>query len=576
MSARAYLEQIYGQAPREEDAPAHKIEGILHTKNYVDFTIYSNDGRALHSFSGAKLANKCLPGDHVWWTGEKCELDLRDEHPLIVGTLELTSSSRYGMTRKKVPMYLFTPYNQKYPHFIVGCSERDLTRNIIGLIKLDDWTDSSPFPRGLLEQRIGYSGDFDAEKKALEWQACPWRYPKHTFIPEWSSTNIPSVTLDGYTFHIDPIGCRDVDDVITLKQINDTEWMITITISDVAGYVEDGSAIDILASLIGQTLYSSDGKVIRPMLPAEYSEGACSLLPGKQSYGVSLQTKWDGRSLDEPRWILTTFETHRSYHYDECIADGSNPYFDMLQAVTSYLAKEPVTDSHGWIEQLMLYYNTEAGKILKQLSNGILRRHKKGDEERLRAYEEYLPECKHLAMSSAEYCLAEEKETWHAGINTDHYAHASSPIRRYADLLNQRILKNWIIEQKGSTYIIPVPMVDLNERAKAMRRFARDIDYLMALETGITQFQAYIMDKTPTTDDLIKVRLYVPAWKRMVTSTYKKGIVPDSILSRDETYEIYAPLYYSVMLTCTYNLNQRNWKDRVILRLDSLPQHAHE
>jgi exoribonuclease R len=573
MSARAYLEQIYGQAPRAEDAPAHAIEGILHTKNYVDFTIYSNDGRELHSFTGAKRANRCLPGDHVWWSGERCELELRDEHPLIVGTIELASPSRYGMTRKKVPMYLFTPYDRKYPHFIVGCSERDLARNIIALVKLDDWSDAAPFPRGLLEQRLGYSGEFEAEKKALEWQACPWKYPKHTYIPEWSS-NEETCPLDGYTFHIDPIGCRDVDDVITLKQINDREWRMTITISDVAGYVEDGSAIDILASLIGQTLYSTDGQVIRPMLPAEYSEGACSLLPGKQSHGISLQCKWNGEALEEPTWLLTTFETERSYHYEECVEDETTPYFRVLREVSSYLAKEPTMDSHQWIEQLMLYYNTEAGKVLKQLSSGILRRHPSADEERLRTYEEHLPECKHLAMSAAEYCLAEEKETWHAGIHTDHYAHASSPIRRYADLVNQRVLKQWIIGQQNTPYIVPVPMVDLNERSHAIRRYARDMDYVTALETGITQFQAFIMDKTPMEDGQIKIRMYVPTWKRMVSSTYKKGTIPDTIYSRDETYEVFVPLYKSVMITCTYNVAQRNWKDRVIMRLDPLPSAA--
>jgi hypothetical protein len=41
--------------------------------------------------------------------------------------------------------------------------------------------------------------------------------------------------------------------------------------------MEDGSAIDIMASLIGQMLYSKEGKMIRPMLP------------GKESYGISLQ-----------------------------------------------------------------------------------------------------------------------------------------------------------------------------------------------------------------------------------------------------------------------------------------------
>lgn len=586
-NAQAYLEQLYGQSARKEDAPAHEIEGILHTKNYVDFIIYSNDGRPIHTFSGAKLANRCLPGDHVWWNGSECQLELRDEHPLIIGTLELNNPTRYGMTKKKSPMYLFTPYDSKYPPFIVGCSERPGIHNLIACIKLDEWAEASPFPRGLLEQRIGYTGDFEAEKKALEWQACPWKYPKYAYVPEWKEQKDEIRThLQGYTFHIDPKGCRDVDDVITMRRLFSDEWEITISISDVAGYVEDGSAIDILASLIGETLYDSDGKVIRPMLPAEYSEGACSLLPGRPSYGVSLQCIWNGITLVRTAWLLTSFETDQSYEYDECVANGSE-YFQILQEFTSYLAKTkaslpsfPVgsadrvlktTDSHQWIEQLMLFYNMEVGKIVKGLQTGILRRHKVPDQARWKAYQEHLPQWKHLAMLSAEYCLAEEKESWHHGLQTDAYAHATSPIRRYADLINQRVLKQWILSSSSERYIIPVAMVDLNERSKAVRHYARDMDYLRAIETGLTQFQVVILEKKELPENRVKLRLYVDAWKRIVSTIYKKGSQPDSIQSYDETYEINTPLYSSIMITCTYNVQMRNWKDRVILRVDPLP-----
>lgn len=595
--AQVYLEQLYGQSARKEDAPAHEIEGILHTKNYVDFTIYSNDGRPIHTFSGAKLAHRCLPGDHVWWNGEHCELELRDEHPLIIGTLEITQPTRYGMTKKKSPMYLFTPYDSKYPPFIVGCSERPGAYNLIVCIKLDDWAEGSPFPRGLLEQRIGYTGDFEAERKALEWQACPWRYPKHAYVPEWKAEKGETrVALQGYTFHIDPKGCRDVDDVITMRRLPSDEWEITISISDVAGYVDDGSAIDILASLIGETLYDSEGRVIRPMLPAEYSEGACSLLPGRPSYGVSLQCIWNGIDLVRTSWLLTSFETDQSYEYEECVASGSE-YFQILQEFTSHLAKTKTTlsslpadpaeqvlkttDSHQWIEQLMLFYNMEAGKTLKGIQTGILRRHKVPDEARWKAYQEHLPQWKHLAMSSAEYCLAEEKESWHHGLQTDSYAHATSPIRRYADLINQRILKQRILKQRilkqwigaptPERYIVPVAMVDLNERTKAVRHYARDMDYLRAIETGLTQFQAVILEKKELPENCVKLRLYVDAWKRIVSTVYKKGSKPDSIQSYDETEEVDAPLYSSLMITCTYNVQMRNWKDRVLLRVDQIP-----
>ena len=86
------LEELF-QVSQVDNPP--EIHGILQTKNYREFMILSDTGDVIHTFSGAKLANKCLPDDHVSWKNDKCELELRYEHSPIVGTLELTSSTTY-------------------------------------------------------------------------------------------------------------------------------------------------------------------------------------------------------------------------------------------------------------------------------------------------------------------------------------------------------------------------------------------------------------------------------------------------------------------------------------------------
>jgi exoribonuclease R len=350
-------------------------QGILQTKNYSNFFILSDAGKKLHEFEGAKLANKCLPGDHVAWANDRCELELRNHYPLLVGTVELTRSSTYGLTKRGVPMYLFRPYDKSYPPLIVGCSEKDRRFNKIGLIQFEEWV--SNFPRGSLQQTLGQTGDIDAEKHALIWQASPWKYPKHDYQPERKQDR-ERHRLHGYTFHIDPEGCKDVDDVLTFEPISDTYWQVTITISDVAAYVEDGSAIDIMASLIGQTLYSKEGKMIRPMLPAAYSEHACSLLPGKESYGVSLQFIWDGTTIHTIQWLETVLHVDKSYSYEE-FQEASTPYHSVIRALATYLAKtgQEITDSHEWIEQLMIFYNCEAAKILLRKQKGYFQNQNK-------------------------------------------------------------------------------------------------------------------------------------------------------------------------------------------------------
>ena len=537
------------------------IRGILQTSDYDTFIILNDTGTIVHEFKGAKKAHQCLPGDHVSWTNDVCLLELRNEHLPIVGTIELTNKSKYGLTNRGVPMYLFTPYAKRYPHFIVGCSEKDITRNMIGIIKFDRW--SAAFPRGALQQLLGPSGDFIAEKQALIWQASPYKWPVYAYNPEQKEkTPTLRTRLDGYTFNIDPDGCKDVDDVFTFERIASNAWRVTISISDVASYIEDGSSVDIMASIIGQTLYDLNGCVIRPMIPTAYSETVCSLLPGKESYGVSLQFIWDGTTMSNPIWLETIFTVNQSYTYDSV----DFPYKQQLAEISSYLAKKPVADPHKWVEMFMVYYNTEAGVLLKRAGMGILRKHDIPDLEKLERYMQYLPELKQLAFSSAEYCLAEEQDTLHYGLGAAAYAHASSPIRRYADLINQRILKRLI---RGTTdyYIVPQAMYDMNQRGKAIKCFARDLTFLEAIATDHTVFQGQIVDKVKQDNGKMKIIIYIPLWKRMISTMYTY-LSENRVLSRDEKYEIDVSDYKKITISCAFTPNARNWKERVIIHID--------
>jgi len=560
--ANKILESILGVEQFEKKPDG--IRGILQTKNYEDFTILSDAGIKLIEFSGAKIANKCLPGDHVCWNGEKCMLELRDEYHPIVGTIQLTHSSKFGLTSRGVPMYLFTPYNKCFPHFIVGCSEKDISSNKIGLIKFDKW--DGTFPRGVLEQIIGTSGDYTSEKQALIWLSSPWKYPKGTYKPE-TTENYERMKLTGYTFNIDPIGCKDIDDVLTFEQLSQDIWLITITISDVARYVENGSIIDIYASLIGQTLYDSDGKIQRPMLPKEYSEERCSLLPGKKSHGVSLQFKWNGIEISDKVWIETEFVCDKSYSYEE-FQESNSKYKPILCALANYLAKDNLEDSHKWIEQCMVFYNKEVGKILKDMSMGVLRTHSEPDIDKFEKYKNYEScgvDIKQLAISSAEYCLADEPNTTHFGLNTDTYAHATSPIRRYADLINQRILKIYI-SKSTEKYIVPISMHDLNYRVKLNRQYEYGLSFLNAISTGEKQFKGIILDLVIVKDDRMKVRIYIPMWKKTISVIYKM-IDSNTILSRDESCIINVIEGNEVEIECTFNVNAFHWKDRVIVNI---------
>ena len=139
----------------------------LCTKNYKEFAIKDANGLIMKEFLGAKNANRALPGDIVEATESGCSLLYRKQTTPIAGLLELSSKTKYGFTNRHHPMYLFTPFNESYPQFIVGSSERDTSKNRPGVIHFEKWTEADNLPRGALIQLL------ETDEDALSWTYTP-------------------------------------------------------------------------------------------------------------------------------------------------------------------------------------------------------------------------------------------------------------------------------------------------------------------------------------------------------------------------------------------------------------------
>jgi ribonuclease R len=89
---------------------------------------------------------------------------------------------------------------------------------------------------------------------------------------------------------------------------------------------------------------------------------------------------------------------------------------------------------------MMIFYNEQAGILLAAHGTGILRRHSQPAVTKLLALLAIPGVPPHLIYEAAEYCLSTEGNTRHHGLGLDTYAYASSPLRRYADLVVHRAL----------------------------------------------------------------------------------------------------------------------------------------
>jgi hypothetical protein len=114
---------------------------------------------------------------------------------------------------------------------------------------------------------------------------------------------------------------------------------------------------------------------------------------------------------------------------------------------------------------------------------------------------------------------------------------------------------------RDETYIVPIAMYDMNTRAKRIKNYERDLCFLDAVQRNTCK--GIIID-TNRIDDNIKIKIYIPTWKKCVSVVY---MYDEVVWSRDETREIDVTLFRDVIVTFTFNLNGRNWKERAIINI---------
>jgi len=379
-------------------------------------------------FEGAKNANKCFLLDKVHLTETGCVLHERFAHPTLVGILE-TTGPKYGFTSRQHPIYLCKPIDIRYPPFYVGSKIVDRISNKLITFQFDKW--EKEFPQGNFLELLGDCGIIEAEKKANLLNANPYKWMKS--LPNIIQPyKLNRTVLEGFTFNIDPDACKDVDDSITFLENG-----ISINIADVSAWVVLNPWMK-FAENIGTSLYEN-GTCVKPMFPSILSEDYFSLVEGKKRVTYSLIIEFGEKISWHFDETLTT--VNKSYTYDSVYEDKSFDSIKMKEAIYR-LSGIQTDDSHKWIEILMLFYNEKAGEVLQKKNKGILRNQKGVNLERAKLFEPFGEEYMYLCYESAKYCLPTD-DTTHSMLNMKHYAHASSPIRRYVDVINQFALKEY-------------------------------------------------------------------------------------------------------------------------------------
>ena len=117
------------------------------------------------------------------------------------------------------------------------------------------------------------------------------------------------------TFTIDPATARDFDDAISATDEQGGGWRVWVHIADVSSYASPRSPVDREAYRRGTSVYVPGA--VEPMLPAELSNGACSLVPGEDRRALTVELLVRGQDVVSSSFYRSVIRSDRRLTYPE-------------------------------------------------------------------------------------------------------------------------------------------------------------------------------------------------------------------------------------------------------------------
>jgi hypothetical protein len=457
-------------------------------------------------------SDKLLPGDVL--VGGAVEP--RGRIAPIHGVIDFMNRTGQGFTARGLPLYLFHPLDPAWPPMIVGSKDRP-SENVLATVQYEHWNDK--WPRAGIVRIHGPVGDTVIEDKLLN-EAYDREAVLYDMLPE--TPELPTRVEWSCCFNVDPAGCFDCDDIFGWRDAEDGGKEFMIGISDVSAFVVPGSALDVAARANVSTLYDADGFARRPMFPKAFSEEQGSLLhDGVWRPVLALVFKFKDGAVCARSWRSMSVMLTCSHTYESLVG---SPEYEPLYSFLSGACDSRIspTDTHDWVAQAMITYNTASAALLREAGLGILRRHAgtpSADYAHI-ADKTGCDQIRTLGMAGGEYCVGAALQTSHSGLGLTAYCHASSPLRRYADLVNQRWLKYLLF---GGT---PPPIEEdgfvdwVNDRCRRLKNLERDLWFLRFIRPHtITKARGLVLEAREGLGWMV----YVPEWKRRVLGVCARG-----------------------------------------------------
>ena len=437
--------------------------------------------------------NRAIHGDIVYLDDlQKKVVGIKERFTgYISGIIHLNLNQKYGFTKRNIPYFKFTPLSGKFPTFIVPSRCKD-KKALYCVIKINKWEPINKKPIGQIEYLLGEVGNMEAETEVLLYKNNI--YPKRNKIEYNDLPNIPIQNWEYKTFSIDPKGCKDIDDALHFRVLDEKNIEIGIHIANVSSFIKK------LDTNLFSSIYLKDN--IITMLKEKYSFDSCSLSSGVNRRALSLIITYQKGKISNYEFKETIVRNKALSYQDAekmiCESHGSS-LFGLWEHTCNLLNNQELSATK-MVEYYMLLYNRLVAETLyKQNPNTILRTHKKIKiDEKNNELETYL---QRLQQNAAIYQI-NPRNTEHQDLGLQFYTHATSPIRRFVDIINQQNIINYLNKKE---IINNLEMEKINSFQKNLRKFYNNYKKLDII-FGTEQNQlAYIIEIKD-----LKVKLFIP------------------------------------------------------------------
>lgn len=246
----------------------------------------------------------------------------------------------------KVQNYnIFIPIDPKFPNFFVNLYQPELYYNKRILVNYDSWLSSNTLPFGHFIKNFGDVGDIKVENEVILYEhgvnVSPFNQKIINSMPkddtELEDEEIKKrLDLRGITVcSIDPPGCKDIDDALHCRILNNGNYEVGVHIADVTYYVKPNTEVDKIAARSSNTVYLVHKRT--DMLPKVLTENLCSLVGNKDRFAFSVLWEVDKNSLEiiDVKYTKSVIKSKAALTYQKAseIMNDSNDTSELAESI---------------------------------------------------------------------------------------------------------------------------------------------------------------------------------------------------------------------------------------------------